>query len=312
MTSPDGTGNTSHLLHAKSWHVAGVTRETTAADWAAAQVEHVRDDPAGRLALMGRAYFGPFGKAPRHLPFRRAALSFMRWQAERGVLGPLDENPPGSPWWRAVNDRLLLDGCEALARSGGLPGPASSSTIAPWMSFIAEPTGRNWYRAHNASIVRAYLENRDLAEQESMPERFFLNVALLRVLYAHALNAAPRMALGRFAPVGRVLGDPRVGMAGAFLSLGRVLPAHYPARLDLETTLKIEHKLARMLDYGVIAPRLQALYDWSARELDIPDIRNLIRDGSPTYAWSYANRNVWRQAPESLPVRLLRVATSPR
>jgi hypothetical protein len=236
----------------------------------------------------------------------------MRWQAERGVLRPLDENPSGSPWWRAVNDRLLVDGLEALARSGGLPGQPSSSTITPWMSFIAEPTGRNWYRAHNASIVRAYLENRDLAEQESMPERFFLNVVLLRVLYAHALNAAPRLALGRFAPLGRVLGDPRVGMAGAFLSLGRVLPAHYPARLDLETTLKIEHGLGRMLDYGVIAPRLQALYDWSARELDVPDLRGLIRDGSPIYAWSYAHRHVWRQTPESLPVRLLRVATSPR
>ena len=312
MTPPDGTGNVPYLLRDKSWHLAGISTETTAAAWAAAQVERVRDDPAGRLALLSRAYHGPFGKAPRHLPFRRAALSFMRWQAGRGVLRPLDENPPGSRWWRAVNDRLLLDGCEALARSGGLPGEPSSPTIALWLSFIAEPTGRNWYRAHNASIVRGYLENGDLAEQESMPERFFLNVALLRVLYAHALNAAPRMALGRFAPVGRVLGDPRVGMAGAFLSLGRVLPAHYPPRFDLETTLKIEHGLGRILDYGVIGPRLGALYDWSAQELDIPDLCSLIRDGSPIYAWSYADRNVWRQAPESLPVRLLRVATSPR
>jgi hypothetical protein len=144
-----------------------------------------------------------------------------------------------------------------------------------------------------------------------MPERFFLNVALLRVLYAHALNAAPRLALGRFAPAGRVLGDPRVGMAGAFLSLGRVLPVRYPAEFDLDTALKIEHRLGRMLDYGVIAPKLQPVYDWSARELDIPDLRSLIRDGSPIYAWSYADRNVWRQSPESLPVRLLRVATSP-
>ena len=302
----------SGLLQAKSWHLAGITRETTAAEWAAAQVERVRDDPAGRLALTARAYNGPFGKAPRHLPFRRAALAFMRWQAERGVLSALDENRPGSPWWRAVNDRLLLDGCEALARSGGLPGQPSSPTIALWMSFVAAPTARNWYRAHNASIVRAYLENTNLAEQESLPERFFLNVVLLRVLYAHALNAAPRMALGRFAPVGRVLGDPRVGMAGAFLSLGRVLPAHYPAELDLETTLKIEHRLGRMLDYGVIAPKLQALYDWSARELDIPALRGLIRDGNPIYAWSYADRNVWTQVPESLAVRLLRLATSPR
>ena len=312
MMPNDGTRNVPYLLRDKSWQLAGISPETTAAEWAAAQVERVRDDPAGRLALTSRAYHGPFGKAPRHLPFRRAALSFMSWQADRGVLRPLDDNPPGSPWWRAVNDRLLLDGCEALARSGGLPGPASSQTIALWLSFISAPTGRNWYRAHNASIVRAYLEHRDLAEQESLPERFFLNVALLRVLYAHALNAAPRLALGRFAPVGRVLGDPRVGMAGAFLSLGRVLPADYPARLDLETTLKREHGLGRMLDYGVIAPRLQALYDWSARELDIPDLRTLIRDGSPIYAWPYGDRHVWRQAPESLLVRLLRVGTSPR
>ena len=312
MTSSHATPNVPYLLRAEIWHVTGLTPETTAEEWAAAQVGHVRDDPPGRLALTERGYNGPFGSAPRHLPFRRAALSFMRWQAERGVLRPLDEKPPGSPWWRAVNDRLLLDECEALARSGGFRGETSSPTIALWMSFIAAPTAQTWYRAHNASIVRAYLENRDLAEQESKPERFFLNVALLRVLYAHALTAAPRLALGWFAPIGRVLGDPRAGMAGAFLSLGRVLPANYPAQFDLDTTLKIEHRLGRMLDYGVIAPRLQALYDWSARELEIPDLRSLIREGSPIYAWSYADRNVWRQTPESPPVRLLRVATSPR
>jgi hypothetical protein len=34
------------------------------------------------------------------------------------------------------------------------------------------------------------------------------------------------------------------------------------------------------------------------------------RDGSPIYEWSYADRQVWQQVPESLPVRVLRVATS--
>jgi hypothetical protein len=240
-------------------------------------------------------------------------MSFMRWQAERGVLRPLEGNRPGSPWWRAVNDRLLLDGCEAMARSGGrLVGERSSPTIELWMSFIAAPTGRSWYRAHNASIVSAYLENRDLAELETMPERFFLNVALLRVLYAHALSAAPRLALGRFAPLGRVLGDPRLGTAGAFLSLGRVLPGGYPLRDDLEVYLVREHGLGRTLDYGVIGTRLQALYDWSAGELHLPGLRGLVRDGSPIYAWSYADRQVWKQVPESLAVRVLRVATSAR
>jgi hypothetical protein len=61
---------------------------------AQAQVAAARDDPQARLALIERTYHGPTGRAPRHLPFRRAALSFMRWQAERGLLNPLDAWPP--------------------------------------------------------------------------------------------------------------------------------------------------------------------------------------------------------------------------
>src|SRR3954451_13455135 len=144
----------------------------TAAEWAAAQVAQVRDNPSGRMALLARTYH-------RHQPFRRAALSFMRWQAQRGVLRPVDGDPPGSRWWRAVNERLLLDGCEATARARGLPAEPPSPVMERWMSFIAEPTAHTWYLAHNATIVSGYLANRELAERESRPERFFLNVALL-------------------------------------------------------------------------------------------------------------------------------------
>jgi hypothetical protein len=66
----------------------------------------VRDDPAVRISLMGRCYQGPFGEAPRHLPFRRAAMSFMRWRLRRGVLQPPFSDRPGSPWWPAVDERL--------------------------------------------------------------------------------------------------------------------------------------------------------------------------------------------------------------
>ena len=138
----------------------------------------MRDDPAARLALMARLFRGPTGRAPRHLPFRRAALSFMRWQARRGVLNPLDASPPGSVWWRAMNERLLRDGCETVALLGGSAGEPSSQAVRCWLEFSARPTGRNWYRAHNASIVGGYLEHRNLAEAESAPERFFMNVAL--------------------------------------------------------------------------------------------------------------------------------------
>ncbi len=279
---------------------------------AEAQVAAVRDDPAARLALIARTYHGPTGRAPQHLPFRRAALSFMRWQAHRGVLNPLDASPPGSVWWRAVNERLLRDGCEAVALVGGLAGEPSSQPVRLWLEFIARPTGRNWYRAHNASIVAAYLEHRDLAEAESAPERFFMNVALVRVLYAHALVGAPRLALGRFAPLGRLLGDPRLGMAGVFLSLRRVLPNRYPLALDVERYIADEQRLGRLLDYAVIVPRLQRLYEWSAAELGEPRLLELVRDGNPIYAWPFEERHVWR--PPQMPAvgRFLERATTAR
>ncbi len=267
---------------------------------AEAQVAAARDDPSARLALVEVTYRGPTGHAPHHLPFRRAALSFMRWQVRRGVLAPLDASPPGSVWWRSMNDRLLRDGCEAVALVGGLSGPPSSRAVRLWLEFVARPTARTWYRAHNASIVGGYLEHEHLADAEGPPERFFMNVALIRVLYAHALVAAPRLALGVFAPFGRLLGDPRLGMAGAFLSLRRVLPDRYPLADAVESYIADEQRLGRLLDYAVIAPRLQRLYEWSADELCEPRLLDLVRDGSPVYHWPFEDRHVW--SPPHMPL----------
>ena len=272
---------------------------SSARAWADEQVAVVRDDPAARVALLARLFQGPTGHAPRHVPFRRAALSFMRWQAQRGLLNPLDSPPPGSVWWRALNERLLRDGCEAVALLGGSAGGPSSPAVRRWLEFSARPTGRTWYGAHNASIVGGYLDHRELAESEAAAERFFMNVALARVLFAHALVAAPRLALGRLAPLGR-LGDPRLGLAGVFLSLRRVLPNRYPLPLDVDHYVADEQRLGRALDYAVIVPRLQHLYEWSARELDEPGLLDLIRDGSPIYAWPYEQRHVW--GTENLPL----------
>ena len=52
-----------------------------------------------------------------------------------------------------------------------------------------------------------------------------------------------------------------------------------------------------MLDYAVIVPRLQRLYEWSAEELGEPRLLELVRDGNPIYAWPFEQRHVWR-APE--------------
>jgi hypothetical protein len=296
----------------RGYNFSRMSEEGSALASARAQVAAVRDDPAARLALIVRTYHGPTGRAPRHLPFRRAALSFMRWQAHRGVLAPLDASPPGSEWWRAINERLLQDGCEAVALAGGLTGEPSSQAVRLWLEFIARPTARTWYQAHNGSIVSAYLEHREFAEVESEPERFFMNVALVRVLYAHALVGAPRLAVGRFAPLGRLLGDPRLGMAGAFLSLRRVLPHRYPLAGEVESYIADEQNLGRLLDYAVIVPRLQRVYEWSAAELGEPDLLGLVRDGNPIYAWPYEARHVWRSPYMPLAARVLQRATRAR
>ena len=163
------------------------------------------------------------------------------------------------------------------------------------MAFVAAPTAADWYRAHNASIVAAYLEHCALAERENRAERFFINVVLLRVLYAHALVAAPRLALGRLRPFSRPLGDPRLGMAGIFLSLRRTVPATYPLPDPLEDYLRAEAGIGRTLDYVVIRPRLQRLYEWSAAELDAPGLRELIDDGAPVYAWPGSERGLFER-----------------
>jgi len=151
-----------------------------------------------------------------------------------------------------------------------------------------------WYRAHNASIVAGYLEHQALCADELPIERFFMNVTLSRVLYAHALVARPKLALGRMRAASRTLGDPRWRGADLFLSLHNVLPDRYPLDgITLSEILALENHAGRLIDYGVIVPRLQALYDWAAADLGEPRLLGLVRDGLPAYAWTNGERHPW-------------------
>lgn len=275
-------------------------------------MDAVIDDPQGRFLLMRRLYDAPTGPAGAHFPFRRAATEFMRWQLGRGLLNPPTDPYPGSPWWRAVNERLLLDICEARAIASGVDGVPSSASVWAGLDFVRQPTPRHWYRAHNMSIVSAYLDHRDLAADEGAVERFFMNLVLLRVLYAHALVAAPRLALGWLAPAAPTVGDPRLGMAGIFLSLSRVLPDRYPLGEDVLRVTDQEHGFGRLLDIGVIQPRIRGIYDWSAADLEIPELADLLVGDVPAYAWDPRDDRAWRPAPTRLARWARRVVPAPR
>jgi hypothetical protein len=179
-----------------------------------------------------------------------------------------------------------------------------------WVRFFGAPSAEAWYRAHNASIVAGYLAHRDLAKHEHPLERFFMDVALVRMLYAHSLLCAPRLALGRFWPAGRLLGDPRWRGADAFLSLHNILPDRYPlGRYSIQQILDAENYLGRLVDYGVILPRVQALYALAARALNEPRLLDLIADGAPVYAWPYEDRHVWTTTRAPRLIRALAVLT---
>jgi len=265
-----------------------------AAAYARSAVERVRDDPTARLALLRQLYEVPRAVDRGYLPYRRAASAFMGWQLRRGLLNPPSGSRPGSPWWRALNEGLLRDTAEARAFAFGYAGEPSGPGVTAHLDFIRAPTARNWYRAHNVSIVGGYLANQDLAIVERRVERFFMNVVLVRVLFAHALVAAPRLALGWLAPLGRPAGDPRVGMTGIFMSLSRVLPDRYPLGDDVDTYVAAEHGFGHLLDIGVIQPRLRRLYDWSSSELALPGLCTLLEGETPTYAWDVADADIWQ------------------
>ncbi|MFI5780709.1 hypothetical protein [Nocardia sp. NPDC051570] len=273
---------------------------SSAVDYAETAVAAVRDDATARYALMRRLYEGLPQPGSPHLPYRRAALTFMNWQLRRGLLEPTDGARPGSPWWRAVNEQLLRDLCEARAIHGGHPGVPSSASVLATLDFICRPSAQSWYRAHNIGVVSAYLEHEPLAWAEGRLERFCVNLVLMRVLYAHTLVAAPRLALGWLAPMAPPLGDPRLGMTGIFLSLSRVLPAQYPIGENVARFVELEHGFGHLLDVGVIRPRIEHLYDWSARELRLPGLRDLLHDGIPSYAWDSADHEPWNPPPSLL------------
>ncbi|MEV6554446.1 hypothetical protein AB0M22_01905 [Nocardia sp. NPDC051756] len=236
-----------------------------ASELAAQQVGAAHADPDQRLTLAASCY------PPQLSAYARAELTFLRWELTRGVLHPT----AGSPWWRAINDRLLHDQLEAKLL--GANGHASTPGARLWQRFLASPSPIAWYRAHNLSIVSGYLENQQLAEAELDVERLMINVTLARVLFTHALIECPGLALGRFARLGPRVADPRGSSVGLFLDLRNVFPRRYPLHgYSIDQLLADEGRAARAIDFGLILPKRVPVYAFAAASLAEPRITTLV------------------------------------
>jgi hypothetical protein len=244
-------------------------------------VAAVRDDPQGRLQLLDRAY----GSEEE---WCRAERAFMEWEVRRGVLNPPGQEPPGSAWWRAVNERLLRDVEEARLLVSRGTEPAAGRGSAWWVSFFQDPGPQSWYRAHNASVIAGYLSAAPLALRETDHEQKLMNLILMRVLYAQLMEEHGPLHPGRLSHIGRLFADPRSFGIGRIVKVPSFYPPHYP--LDDAAVDHHRHGWARsvfltLVDEDMVVPRLEKLYWFVAELLALPRLVHLALRGMPSYPW---------------------------
>jgi hypothetical protein len=131
----------------------------------------------------GYGYGFPYIFGPQS-GFGQAEIDFIDW--EFPTRWP-------SAWWRAVNAQVIQDAEEAhQIHAVGLDAySGSTSEVNHWLEYINAPSAITWYQAHNASIVRGYIENARLALDENAYEIMLMNSVLERVLFAQALAENP-------------------------------------------------------------------------------------------------------------------------
>lgn len=248
---------------------------------ARATVDAAADDPQARLALRER-YYERWGGPPPPYGLGRSELDFMRWEIERGVLAPPSQG--GSPWWRAVNAELLYHAELAQLIADHLPDLSpGSAPVRFWMAFQKNPTPKDWYRAHNASIVSGYLDAVELAHAEPWSERVFMNIVLYRLLYAQGLVEG--VELGE---LGAFLANPIFPSVELMVEIPAFYPRHYPlTRRDIRNITQRGHTLGgdleKFFDDTFVIPQLTELYDHASGWIGQPGLKRLVSMGKPDY-----------------------------
>lgn len=264
---------------------------------ARAEVAAVADDPEGRYRLR-QAFYQRFGFGPGE-GYGASELHFLRWEIDRGVLNPLTATPPGSAWWRRVNDDLLYHAqCAGALQELGVVDPAVPGPVKHWLDYLRRPSAASWYRAHNASIAAGYLCHGDDARAEQQAEQTFLNMVLYRLLYAQALveGDAPGLLAKitrwllkwELRDLERVIADPRSPSVDVLVHLPDFYPRHYPLTpQDVRDVLEQGHSLGvlteEFFDRGFILPALTRLYGLAAGWLNMPELARLVDNHRPIY-----------------------------
>jgi len=245
------------------------------------RVDDIAGDPDARFRLRFAFYHHP-GAAIA--PFGSSELAFLRWEIQRGVLAQA-----GSAWWRAVNRGLLIWAEAALALHQRGTAAATTPEVARWLEFLRAPSPVRWYRAHNASIVRGYLDQMDLARSEHELEQRLITIILSRVLLAQALVDPPAHHGSSLEhELEQLVADPRLPAVDVLVHVPDLYPGHYPlvdadAAAVLDRLRSPEGILVRFFDRELVIRHQVELYEHVAEVLAIPELMTLVQGGVAHY-----------------------------
>ena len=110
-------------------------------------VESVSNSPKERYKLRLKFYH-KYGDArnPEKDGLGNSELAFMKWEMRRGVLNPIKDESPGSPWWRVVNGHFIyLSSLAALIHEAEYTTDEISLPVKHWLDYINNPNEQTWY-----------------------------------------------------------------------------------------------------------------------------------------------------------------------
>ena len=192
---------------------------------------------------------------------------------------------PGSPWWRNVNLKFIIisENAGDIYR-GKVKDSNPDNATQHWLNYLSDRNSKNWYRAHNATIIQGYLDFVTDAGLESIYEQVFMNEVLYRLLFAQAMEEDATF-LG---DIGIVGANPELGSVNLITHIKAFYPDSYPlSKEDIQDVMHKSHTLdgdiVREFDEYLIGPHLTALFAEAAGWLNIPELTSFIRDNKPIY-----------------------------
>ncbi|MFK7771202.1 MAG: hypothetical protein AB8F94_03645 [Saprospiraceae bacterium] len=217
--------------------------------------------------------------------YGNSELAFLKWELDR-VLRTANGEEAKSEWWSEINLRFIyLSELGAKAKERGIAKNEIPIPSQFWYEFIENPNETSWYKAHNSSIINAYLRHADLAKKESSFEQIFINIVLYRLLFAQAMVEGKDFAFGR---LGKIFANPNGYAVNLITQMEDFYPANYPmVQEEINDLLGKSHCLSalgmKLLDDVIIEPEFFQLYQDASKWNREPQLVSLLVENKPAY-----------------------------